>query len=189
MIHPDTELRDISEEIGYGVFATKLIPKGTITYVRDTLEIYISSSDFKNHPEAVQKIIEKFSFIDEEGNRIVSWDLAKYVNHSCNRNSISTGYGFEMAIRDIQPGEQITDEYGIFNVPYEMSCSCGEANCRKKIVRSDFDTHHKEWDELILEAFKAFQKINQPLYQFIDENTQSDIVGFLENSAKYISVF
>ena len=32
MIHPDTELRFISPEIGFGVFATKLIPQGTITW-------------------------------------------------------------------------------------------------------------------------------------------------------------
>ena len=34
MIHPDTELRFISDEVGYGVFATALIGRGTITWVR-----------------------------------------------------------------------------------------------------------------------------------------------------------
>jgi hypothetical protein len=29
VIHPDTELRFVSDEIGYGVFATALIPRGT----------------------------------------------------------------------------------------------------------------------------------------------------------------
>jgi len=35
MIHPDTEVRFINDEIGYGVVAKKLIPKGTITWVQD----------------------------------------------------------------------------------------------------------------------------------------------------------
>lgn len=35
MIHPDTELRFINPEIGYGVFATQFIPRGTITWVRE----------------------------------------------------------------------------------------------------------------------------------------------------------
>ncbi|MHC5084588.1 MAG: SET domain-containing protein, partial [Planctomycetota bacterium] len=34
MIHPDTELRKVNETIGYGVFATRHIPKGTILYVK-----------------------------------------------------------------------------------------------------------------------------------------------------------
>ena len=38
MIHPDTELQYINNEIGYGVVAKKLIPKGTITWVLDKLD-------------------------------------------------------------------------------------------------------------------------------------------------------
>ena len=38
MIHPDTELQFINDEIGHGVVATKLIPAGTITWVLDKLD-------------------------------------------------------------------------------------------------------------------------------------------------------
>jgi len=38
MMHPDTEIRFISKEIGYGVVAKKIIPKGTITWVQDELD-------------------------------------------------------------------------------------------------------------------------------------------------------
>jgi hypothetical protein len=38
LIHPDSELRFIDPAIGYGVFATSLIPKGTFTWVRDELD-------------------------------------------------------------------------------------------------------------------------------------------------------
>ena len=38
MIHTDTELRFVSPEMGFGVFATKLIPRGTLTWVRDDLD-------------------------------------------------------------------------------------------------------------------------------------------------------
>ena len=41
MMHPSTELRHIDPELGFGVFATSLLPKGTITYVWDPLEIEI----------------------------------------------------------------------------------------------------------------------------------------------------
>lgn len=41
MIHSDTELKFVNPQVGYGVFATALIPQGTIVYVMDSLEISI----------------------------------------------------------------------------------------------------------------------------------------------------
>jgi hypothetical protein len=39
MIHPHTCIRYVNPQIGYGVFATAFIPKGTIVYVKDDLEL------------------------------------------------------------------------------------------------------------------------------------------------------
>ena len=116
MIHPKTELRFLNDTVGYGVFATDFIPEGTIVYVKDSLELIISPTDYLIHTHEMQEVIDKYSYIDVLGNMIVSWDFAKYVNHCCNCNTISTGYGFEIAIRNIIKCEQITDEYGIFNL-------------------------------------------------------------------------
>lgn len=140
MIHPKTELRFINDHVGYGVFAIDDIPEGTIVYVKDSLELVVTPTDYLLHSEEMKGVIEKYSYIDQHGNRIISWDFAKYVNHCCNCNTISTGYGFEMAIRDIKNGEQITDEYGIFNLTYPMEVSCGFENCRKVIKPDDLDT-------------------------------------------------
>ena len=122
MIHPDTELRKVNDTIGYGVFAKCDIPKGTIVYVKDPLEIEVEPERFEELDPTYQSIVNWFSYIDERGVRIISWDIAKYVNHSCDANSISTGYGFEIATRDIAAGEEITDEYGIFNLPAPLDC-------------------------------------------------------------------
>ena len=116
MLHPDTQLGVVSAEIGYGVFATALIPKGTIVYIKDPLEIEIGDDDPRLRDPEMLRIIERYSYIEPGGTRVLSWDLAKYMNHSCDPNSISTGYGFEIAARDIQKGEQITDEYGLLNI-------------------------------------------------------------------------
>ena len=51
MLHPHTELRFVSPEIGYGIFATAFIPKGTITWVKDELDRIIPKekiNDFMN---------------------------------------------------------------------------------------------------------------------------------------------
>lgn len=189
MIHPKTELRFLGEPVGYGVFATDFIPQGTIVYVKDSLESVVSPTDYLLHSKAVQDVIEKYSYIDEQGNRIVSWDFAKYVNHCCNCNTISTGYGFEMAIRDIHPGEQITDEYGIFNLEEPMDLVCGEKCCRKRIEPSDFDRYYQQWDEKIRTALPQLFSVEQPLMSFVDAETRAEVDTFFKQPESYKSVY
>ncbi len=189
MIHPNAELRFISQAIGYGVFATVDIPEGTITYVKDSLEMVISPTDYLMHAEPMKEVIDKYSYIDENGNRIVSWDFAKYVNHCCDCNSISTGYGFEIAVRDIQRGEQITDEYGIFNLDREMTVICGQQNCRNVIKPDDFDNYYKDWDNKIRKSISKLFSVEQPLIPFIEETTRQELNEFFNNPELYKSVY
>ncbi|MCB0706568.1 MAG: SET domain-containing protein-lysine N-methyltransferase [Saprospiraceae bacterium] len=189
MIHPNTELRFINDTVGYGVFAKVHIPEGTIVYVKDSLEMIISPTDYLIHSNAVREMVDKYSYMDQDGNRIVSWDFAKYVNHCCNCNTISTGYGFELAIRDIQKGEQITDEYGIFNLDQEMTLVCGDPTCRKAIKPSDFDTYYKEWDQRIQKSIRHLFEVEQPLIPFIDPETRMELDAFFENPESYKSVY
>ncbi|WP_420577267.1 SET domain-containing protein [Ekhidna sp.] len=189
MIHPKTEIKHISDEVGYGVFATELIPEGTIVYVKDSLEIVVSPTDYLLYSGEMQEVIEKYSYIDETGNRIISWDFAKYVNHCCNCNTISTGYGFELAIRDIQPGEQITDEYGIFNLETEIPLICGQKNCRKKVGPTDFEDYYETWDIKIKQSISHLFEVEQPLMPLIDMKTRGELDQFFQDPAKYKSVY
>ncbi len=189
MIHPNTELKFIDEAIGYGVFATSFIPEGTIVYVKDSLELEVSPTDYLLHTPDVREVIDKYSYIDPHGNRVISWDFAKYVNHCCNCNTISTGYGFEIAIRDIQAGEQITDEYGLFNLDAEMEVVCGQHNCRKTLKPNDIDTHYKDWDIKIQKSISKLFDVEQALLPFIDEKTRSELDEFYKNPELYKSVY
>lgn len=189
MIHPNTTLKYINESVGYGVFATQLIPKGTIVYIKDSLEIMVSPMDYLLFSPEMQEVIEKYSYIDERGNRIVSWDFAKYVNHCCDCNTISTGYGFELAIRDIQPGEQITDEYGIFNLEKEMYLQCGKESCRKVIRPSDFDEFYQDWDVKIRGALPKLYQVEQPLLPLLDEATRQELDQYFIAPERYKSVY
>jgi hypothetical protein len=189
MIHPKTELKFINNEVGYGVFATENIPEGTIVYVKDSLELVVSPTDYLLHCEEVKEAIEKYSYIDQSGNRVISWDFAKYVNHCCNCNTISTGYGFEIAIRDILKGEQITDEYGIFNLTCEMVVSCGLEGCRKKITPQDFDNYYNEWDQKIRKSIVHIFEVEQPLMSFIEESTRKELDAFFMEPEAYKSVY
>jgi uncharacterized protein len=189
MIHPKTELRFINDQVGYGVFAIEDIPEGTIVYVKDSLELVITPTDYLIHSEEMKNVIEKYSYIDPEGNRIISWDFAKYVNHCCNCNTISTGYGFEIAIREIKKGEQITDEYGLFNLTQPMEVSCGLENCRKIIKPDDFDNYYKDWDEKIRKSISKLFEVEQPLMPFVDEVSRKELDQFFQTPEAYKSVY
>ena len=189
MIHPNARIQFINDEMGYGVFATEFIPKGTITYVKDSLELEITPDDYSKHTPQMQAQIEKYSYIDERGVRIVSWDFAKYVNHCCDCNTMSTGYGFEIALRDIHPGDEITDEYGIFNMEQEMMLECKRPGCRGLVCSADLDRYYPKWDAGLIEALRSFNDVAQPLAPFLDEQTIENLNGYLSGEKEYRSVY
>ncbi len=188
MIHPDTQLRFISPDMGYGVFATRLIPKGTLVYVRDALEIALSYQEYRRKSPSVRYLVDKFSYIDRVGDRVMSWDFGKYVNHNCTPNAMTTGYGFEVAIRDIQPGEEITDEYGLFNIIEEMKCFCGSENCRGSIHPGDFGKYSRIYDEKIRPALTFVHQLRQPLWEHLEPSVIAALHAFSDNPSLYVSV-
>ena len=188
MIHPQTCVRYVNGQIGYGVYATASIPRGTIVYVRDPLETEISPEDFAAMDECYQQMAKKYSFINEKGYRVVSWDVAKYVNHRCDFNTISAGYGFEIAVRDIAKGEEVTDEYGLFNLEHDMFCCCGSTNCRKIVRAGDVDRYWRKWDRVVIDALKRARTVDQPLWPFMDADTKNRLCDYLDGRAQYVSV-
>ncbi len=157
--------------------------------MKDSLEITVSPADYLLHSPEVREQIDKYSYRDERGQRIISWDFAKYVNHCCNCNTISTGYGFEVALREIEAGEQITDEYGIFNIEREMSLVCDQPGCRQCLRPSDFDAYYEQWDRRIREVLPLLKRVSQPLLPFIDPQAKRDLRAYFADDRQYKSVY
>lgn len=189
MIHPHTELRRIDPVLGYGVFATALIPKGTIVFVKDSFDIEVTPEQFNAMDDLLKIMTERYSYIDERGIRIVSWDMAKYVNHRCDCNTISTGYGFEIALCDILPGEEISDEYGLFNIREPMTLTCACPNCRGQLKPDDIDTYYPEWDQKVRDALTHVMSVTQPLWPLLEPETAEQLTGYLEHRLPYKSVY
>jgi hypothetical protein len=167
MLHPHTELRFVTPLIGYGVFATNPIPRGTITWVRDPLDQAFSPAQVAAFPPMQQQVLERYSFVDAQGDSILCWDHGRYVNHACEANCLGPGYGFEIAIRDIAPGEELTDDYGSLNVDVPFDCLCGSPRCRRQIRPDDLLIHGEQWDALIGEAFARLESCAQPLWALL----------------------
>lgn len=188
MLHPDTRLQFIDENIGYGVFATRRIPAGTMTYVKDALEIELDAGHHLLSSAVYGKLVRKYAYREASGAHVVGWDLSKYMNHSCNPNTLSTGYNFEIAVRDIRPGEQITDDYGMLNMDATMPCSCQQPECRWEIQPDDMDYLWQQWDDQVRTALASLLKVPQPLMEVLDAETCRSVMHYLNTGNGYLSV-
>lgn len=174
MIHPDTELRFISQEIGYGVVATKFLPAGTITWVHDKLDREFTLAELTSYDDLYRNILETYCYRNNKGNYILCWDHGRFVNHSFKSNCLSTAYDFEIAVRDIQPGEQLTDDYGYLNV-VEPFQPIDEGTNRKFVYSDDLVNFHQEWDEKIHKVFPSILDVEQSLKPILSNGTWSKI--------------
>lgn len=187
MIHPDTELKFINDKIGYGVVATKLIKKGTITWALDKLDREFIPSEIKKMEPVYREIIDIYSYRNKVGNFILCWDNARFVNHSFNPSCFTTAYEFEIAIRDIHPGEELTDDYGYLNLvePFEAA---SEGTKRKVVYPDDLLNHWEEWDKKVLQGLKKTPQLKQPLKQFISNKNWKKIEKIVSGKEEMDSV-
>lgn len=187
MIHPDTELRFINEVIGYGVVAKKLIPKGTITWVQDDLDRIYNPEDIEKIDPLMLDYLDTYCFTNNKGQKILCWDNAKFVNHSFTPSCMSTAYDFEIAIRDIQPGEQLTDDYGYLNVEVPFQAE-DEGVERKVVYPDDILNYYAEWDKAILDNLANMGKVGQPLQKFIPKKHWDEFSKVLSGESPLRSI-
>lgn len=185
MIHPDTEVRFINEEIGYGLFATKAIPRGTITWVFDQLDRELTPQELSTYSPSMRETILHYSYRNSKGNYIFCWDNARYTNHDCEPNSMLTAYNLELALRDIHPGEEITNHYGTLNIiePFTIS------NPREvTIYPDDLLRHCSKWDTLLRQTFPYLPKVNQPLRSYLGETRWKDMEKIGQDAQLMVSL-
>lgn len=187
MIHPHTELKFINNEVGYGVVAKQFIPAGTITWVLDKLDREFSPLEFQQMEPIYQEILDTYTFRNNNGNLILCWDNGRYVNHSFNSNCLTTAYDFEIAIRDIQPGEQLTDDYGYLNISAPFR-GINEGTKRKIVYPNDLTKYYKTWDNKIKKVFPKITKVDQPLRQVLSEETWSKIDNIINGKEPLESI-
>jgi len=172
--------------VGYGLFATRLIPKGTITWAADSLDQIVSAARLEEFPDLLRTQAYKYSYLNGRGDRILCWDHGRFVNHSCSAACLSPGFDFEIAVRDIAPGEEITDDYGTLNLEEPFPCLCGAPNCRGQVLPDDPVRHAQEWDRLIAAAFPAIDRVGQPLWELVRE--KAAVHGVLTGALELPSV-
>jgi hypothetical protein len=121
---------------GKGIFAQQVLKRGELLAVFGG--IVYEWETFIHLPERDRSLC-----IQVEDNFFLVprpiWD-GDCVNHCCNPNAGLSGQIALVAMRDIQPGEEICFDYAMSDTrPYdEFPCDCGAPNCRRNVTGSDW---------------------------------------------------
>lgn len=187
MIHPHTAVRYIDNEKGYGLVATQPIPSGTITWTLDHLDRVITPKEMANHDPRYLDILMKYSFRNNRGEYIFCWDNGRYINHSFHSNCCLTPYNFEIAVRDIAAGEELTDDYGYLNIiePFEASPEGGE---RLVVYPDDLLRYAEVWDRKLVAAFPEMTRVAQPLHIFLEQDVLEILRDIRQGKADMLSI-
>jgi hypothetical protein len=182
LIHPHTELRFINHKIGFGVFATQFIPRGTLTWVCDELDQFVDAARVAALPPFYRKLLDTYTFRDRLGRHVLCWDLARFMNHSCAPCCLGPDSTFEVAVRDIQPGEELTDDYASLHLQAHerFRCHCGVAGCRRWVSADDVPRCEAVWERLIEDAMRLPTKVPQPLAPILLDAVRRHRIGPIE---------
>lgn len=163
MIHPATELRLVDPDTGQGVFATAAIPRGTVVWVHDELDQILTPARVAALPEVLRAHVDRYAYVNADGDRVLCWDHGRYMNHSCAPTTTSIGTLLEIARRDLQPGDELTCEYGRAHVLEDFACRCGAPGCRGSLSTPDQPALWRRWDGEAAEAFAWALTVPQPV--------------------------
>lgn len=126
-----------------GVFCTQPI-------ARDELIVLwggwlLTSDDLDpSMPNFTQEVLQ----IEDELYLVTPLDDSECFNHSCNPNAGMTGQMGLVAMRDIEPGEEICFDYAMCDGSNydEFDCVCGAPECRGRITGEDWK-RPELWDK------------------------------------------
>lgn len=109
---------------GLGVFALRAFQTGEIVLRWDLFHI-LSKEEYALLPAQERRYTHP---IDGD-NILVVQSPERYVNHSCNNNTVVRDFS-DVAVRHIAAGEEITSDYSSDGSASKLTCSCGAQNCR-----------------------------------------------------------
>ena len=139
-LNPKVELRQCDDHrLGRGLFARERILKGELI-AKSEGRMVMNGDLPEQYTGWCCDINAEVSLcpLDFE-NPTPDW----FINHSCDPNTGSVGdYFTQVAMRDINPGEQITIDYAMVDEDpdpkWNFKCLCGSSNCRKAITVRDW---------------------------------------------------
>jgi len=111
---------------GVGVFADQFIPAGTVIWeFTPEFDLMYEPAKIENLPEPARSAMLRYTYLSDKTNLyVLCGDNARFLNHADDPTVMVTypegGHpeGIEVAVADIQPGEEITCNYRTFDLRY-----------------------------------------------------------------------
>lgn len=107
---------------GIGLFADQPISKDTVIWkFHHRIDIRMSAADIDELAWASQEQMRRYSYREKHsGLYVLCGDDARFFNHSSRPNCIDLYDGLNgdvtIALRDIEPGEELTCDYAMFDL-------------------------------------------------------------------------
>lgn len=136
---PKSEVRNISQIQGNGLFAKDDIKKGELVFIKAGHIV-----DHNTHVEIEKRLGEYCLQITHDYYSCPTTeeevkDTAIYINHSCEPNVGPEGQISFYALRDIKLDEELVYDYAMTtDREYTLECNCGSKNCRRVITGDDW---------------------------------------------------
>ena len=165
------------------MFATADLPRGTITWAADPLDRMLAPDEVAALPQALARdLLDRFAWQASDGNFILTWDNARFVNHSCAPNCISSGFGFEIAVRDIAAGDELTNDYAELGLRDDetFACLCGAPGCRGHIIRADAVRMRPQWTSQVFQGLRDVLRVAQPLASLVPDEVLAELQASLK---------
>jgi hypothetical protein len=135
-LSPKVENRPHAEKGDCGVFALQAINEGDLLALWGGKILSADEIDhnMENFTQQILQIEDGFYMMSP------SMEPSDCFNHSCDPNVGLTGQIGLIAMRAIQPGEEICLDYAMCDgSPYdEFECHCGSPNCRGHVTGEDW---------------------------------------------------
>jgi SET domain-containing protein len=117
---------DVSRIHGIGLFADCFIAKDTVIWKFNRLiDLVFTSEQIEELAEEAREQIRKYSYRDiHSGLYVLCGDDARFFNHFEDPNCLDTYHshekeGITFACRDIDSGEELTCDYGLFDLDFD----------------------------------------------------------------------
>ncbi|MEO8297041.1 MAG: SET domain-containing protein-lysine N-methyltransferase [Burkholderiales bacterium] len=116
---------------------------GTGAFAGEAIPAYRKIGEIRGEPISVREAnrrvrgLQRIHMVEISDKRAIdasqSTDPLRFTNHSCTPNTtlrVRQGRIELYALRAIQPGEELTADYGETHHAGQLACQCGAPNCR-----------------------------------------------------------